>query len=138
MEAVEQMLSTTPNEPGLSRVNLSACIDACVACELACVACADACLGESQVAALRKCIRLNLDCADVCGTTARLLSRSLEPQEDLIRAQLELCVRACKECGAECHSHAGMHAHCRVCGDACRACEEHCRKLLREQSGALP
>ena len=111
---------------------MAECVDACVACELACVACADACLGERELASLRKCIRLNLDCADVCGTTARVLSRLFDPDIELVRSQLEACARACATCGAECYRHAGKHEHCKVCGDACRRCEAECRKLLRE------
>jgi hypothetical protein len=41
--------------------------------------CADACLGEEKVEMLRRCIRLNLDCADVCNATGRMLSRQQEP-----------------------------------------------------------
>jgi hypothetical protein len=44
-------------------------------CAQACTACADACLSEQNVADLAKCIRSNLDCADICDTTGRVLSR---------------------------------------------------------------
>ena len=32
-----------------------------------CTACADACLGEDDVGELTRCIRLDLDCADLCA-----------------------------------------------------------------------
>lgn len=132
MQTIERMMSTTPNKPAAKKESLADCVDACVACELACIACADACLGESDVAMFRKCIRLNLDCADVCGTTARLLARLLEADVEILRAQLEACARACATCGAECHRHGSKHAHCKVCGDACVRCDEACRKVLQE------
>lgn len=79
---------------------------------------------------LRTCIRTNLDCADSCGTTARILSRHTGDDAPLTRAHLEACIAACRACGDECERHAGMHEHCRVCAEACRACEQACRDLL--------
>jgi hypothetical protein len=39
------------------------------------VSCADACLAEDLVKELTQCIRLNLDCADVCNITGRIATR---------------------------------------------------------------
>jgi len=44
---------------------LANCIEACFDCAQTCTACADACLSEQLVAELTRCIRVNLDCADV-------------------------------------------------------------------------
>ena len=82
------------------------------------------------MADLRRCIRLDLDCADVCEVTGRVLSRQTEYDAELTRAVLEACASACRRCGAECESHAGMHEHCRICAEACRRCEEACEALL--------
>jgi hypothetical protein len=77
-----------------------------------------------------KCIRTNLDCADICDATLRVVSRQTEYDANVTRAQLEACVQACKSCGDECatHGEAGMD-HCRVCAEACRRCEQACRNL---------
>ena len=83
-----------------------------------------------MVADLRKCIRTNLDCADICATTARVLSRHTGYDANLTCAQLQACAQACKSCGDECEQHAGHHEHCRICADACRACEQACNELL--------
>ncbi|PZR52982.1 four-helix bundle copper-binding protein [Xylanimonas oleitrophica] len=109
---------------------LAAAVDAAVACAQACTACADACLAEDMVADLRRCVRNDLDCADVCDTTARVLSRQTGDDGGVRRAVLEACITACRACGDECESHASMHEHCRVCAEACRACEQACRDLL--------
>ena len=37
--------------------------------------CADDCLSEDDHADLVRCIRLDLDCADVCDATGRILTR---------------------------------------------------------------
>lgn len=95
-------------------------------------ACADACLSEETVADLRKCIRTNLDCADICETTARVLSRHTNYDANLTRAVLQACAQACKSCGDECAEHAEMHEHCRVCAEACRRCEDACNRLLQQ------
>jgi hypothetical protein len=132
---VVQMLQTHPRPTQIDRTLLQECIEACFDCAQTCTACADACLGEQQhLQMLVRCIRLNLDCADVCDTTGRLLSRQTEPDWTVLRAQLEVCVAACRSCGAECQQHAGMHEHCRVCAESCRRCEEACNRLL----AALP
>jgi len=107
-----------------------ACIEACVECAQSCTACADACLSEESVAELRKCVRTNLDCADICDATGRVLSRHTGYDADLTRAVLEACAAACKACGDECARHADMHEHCRVCADACRRSEHACRDLV--------
>ena len=132
MQTVERMIATSPSRG--SRPNatgIAECISACVECAQACVACADACLAEKQALELRKCIRLNQDCADICEVTARVLSRLYDADTGILRAQLEACALSCATCGTECDRHAGHHEHCRVCAEACRRCENECRKLTR-------
>ncbi|MER5263986.1 four-helix bundle copper-binding protein [Actinosynnema sp. NPDC002837] len=124
------MLETYPAEINLDRRRLARTIDALIECAEACTACADACLSESSVAELTKCVRTNLDCADICGTTARVLSRHTGYDANISRSLLEACVMACKSCGDECGAHANVHEHCRLCAEACRACERACRELL--------
>ena len=128
------MLETYPQSINLDRAQLAATIDALIACSQACTACADACLSEDMVAELTKCIRTNLDCADVCAITARVLSRHTGYDVNISRALLEACVMACKSCGDECAAHAEHHEHCRICADACRSCEQACRDLLAVMS----
>lgn len=125
-----EMMNTYPAEISLDRDLLARTVDALVACAQACTACADACLSEEEVPELRKCIRSNLDCADICATTARVLSRHTGFDVNVTRAQIQACVEACKSCGDECEQHAGHHEHCRVCAEACRACEQACNELL--------
>ncbi|WP_165984447.1 four-helix bundle copper-binding protein [Streptomyces sp. YIM 98790] len=128
---VKDMLDTYPLDLGrVDREALARCIAECFACSQACTACADSCLSEQNVAELTKCIRTNLDCADICDTTGRVLSRHTGYDANISRAQLEACAQACATCADECRMHADQHAHCRVCAQACRRCEEACRELL--------
>jgi hypothetical protein len=120
------MLDTYPADLGnVDKQALADCIDACFDCAQTCTAC----LSESMVAELTKCIRTNLDCADICDTTGRLLSRHTGYDANLTAATLQACLAACRACGDECERHAGMHEHCRVCAEACRRCEQACQRL---------
>ena len=126
----QDMTTTHPTGIDIDTSALVECIEAAFECEQACTACADACLDEEGDMDLRHCIRTDLDCADVCSTTGRMISRQTKPSWDLLRAQVGACLRACQECGEECRRHADHHEHCRVCGEACRRCEEACDALL--------
>lgn len=133
MTLTAEMLRTYPADlGGVDREALTRCIDECVACGQACTACADACMSEPDQAlpALRKCIRSNEDCADLCDTTARILSRHTGYDANITRAVLEACATVCRSCGDECERHAAQHEHCRVCAEACRRCERACRELI--------
>ena len=130
MTIAGDMIKTYPAEINLERDLLARCIDACVACAAACMACADASRSEEQVDQLRKCIRSDLDCADVCDVTGRVVSRHTGYDANLTRAVLQACVQACKSCGDECQRHANMHEHCRICAEACRRCEQACQDVL--------
>jgi len=134
MSVVEEMLEADAERVQVDVITLSECVDACFECVGACTACADACLGEDQVKDLTRCIRLNLDCADICEATGRVLTRQAYPDWGLLRCQLEACARACDVSGAECRRHARTHQHCEICAESCSRCEEECRHLLQ----ALP
>jgi hypothetical protein len=130
MTYTSDMLEAAQVASPIERGALARCIDDSFACAQACVACADACLAEEGVAGLRRCIRLNLDCADVCTVTGRALSRQIETDVRAVRGLLEACAEACRACAEECEQHAETHEHCRVCAEACRACEKSCRDVL--------
>ncbi len=130
MSYAKQMLDTYPRDFNVDAAVLAAAIEALSDCAQACTACADDCLSEEMVAELTKCIRLNLDCADVCAATLRVVSRQTEYDANVTRPLVEACVAACRSCGDECERHAQMHEHCRVCAEACRRCEQACNDLL--------
>jgi hypothetical protein len=79
---------------------------------------------------LVRCIRLCLDCAEVCDATGRIVTRQTEPDLRLIRATVEACSVACLACAEECDRHAAHHEHCRLCAEVCRRCKNACDELL--------
>lgn len=134
MEAFENVLSTAPGRLMVNEKAAVPCIDACVAAAFACTACADACLAESQLDMLRHCVRLDMQCADICAVTARVLARAFDGEKAVFRAQVEACALACAACATECERHS--HEHCARCAEACRKCETKCRDLLRTMGAA--
>ena len=103
-------------------------------CAAACTACADACLAEDGVEDLRDCITLDNVCAEVCTATANVMSRIAYGSYDVLRAQLEACVVACRTCAEECESHGEMHDHCAACAEQCR----ETARVAQELIDALP
>jgi hypothetical protein len=101
MPKVKDMLDTYPRTFNVDADLLARTIEALIECANTCSQCADACLSEDSVADLAKCIRLNLDCAEVCLVTSRSLSRQTEYDANLTRPLLEACAAACKSCGDE-------------------------------------
>lgn len=137
MTVTERMLASHPGATSDTEL-LAAAIDACFECVQACTACADACLGEEMVSDLARCIRTDLDCANIALATGAVLTRQTASNPNVVAAALAACVTACSSSADECESHEDMHEHCRVCGEACRRCQEACRALLEALPDRFP
>ena len=70
-----EMIGTHPAARGQTNDALIRCIEECYSCAQTCTSCADACLSESMVQDLTQCIRLDLDCADICNIMGRIATR---------------------------------------------------------------
>jgi hypothetical protein len=93
-------------------------------CATECSHCAMACLGEEDVKMLTACIKLDIDCAEVCRLTASLLSRGSEHGIHLLKE----CAELCDACAEECDKHSHME-HCKRCAFVCRDCAEECSAM---------
>jgi hypothetical protein len=127
---VQQMLQTHPAAPSLDRSALLECIQACIDCAQTCIACSDACLSERDPKALIRCIRLDQDCASICSAAGEVLTRQTAFESAMARTILQACKEACRLSSQECGRHAQMMAHCRICAEASKRCEEACDRLL--------
>jgi adenine-specific DNA methylase len=96
-------------------------LDALNNCAAECNHCATACLDEQDVNMLARCIKLNIDCADICQLTTSYVTRSSEHAHHLLKE----CAEICEACAEECEKHSHLE-HCRVCAEACRRCAEEC------------
>ena len=130
MSYARQLLDSYPRTAAADIGVLAATIDALSDCAQACTACADGDLSEHNVADLVRCIRLCLDCSDVCIATMAVTSRQTAYDAQTARPLLEACTAICKSCEDECAKHAQMHEHCRICAEACEACANACTEML--------
>lgn len=94
-------------------------------CAAACNHCTTACLDEQDVQMMVKCIKLDIDCAQICSLTASLLGRGSAHGEHLMKE----CAEICNACADECEKHTHME-HCKKCAEACRACAEECSVMV--------
>jgi hypothetical protein len=99
------------------------CIEQCYACADACDRCAIACLAEPNVKDMARCIRLDVDCAQMCRMAAGFMSRG----SDMVSMMCNACAEMCDACGAECGRF--QMAHCQECAAACSRCAEECRRM---------
>jgi Domain of Unknown Function (DUF326) len=129
MSYARQLLDTYPGSINVDAGVLAGASDALNDCAQACIADADADLSEQNLTEMVTCIRLCLDCADICSATIGVTSRQALYDASVTRPLLQACVAICRSCGDECERHARHHEHCRVCAQACRRCERACREL---------
>lgn len=127
---VKEMVGKHPGSKGEANAALIHCIEECHDCAQTCASCADASLAEGDVKMLARCIRLNLDCTDMCTATGALATRHLVIESAILREILAACALTCRRCQEECAKHASHHAHCRVCAEVCARCSEACDAAL--------
>jgi len=95
-------------------------------CALTCEKCASACLAHTSEQQYETCIRLCLDCAEVCT----LLARSVKRDSALVPSLLALGEAIADCCAKECDRH--QDDHCQQCAAACMLCREACKQLQQE------
>jgi hypothetical protein len=115
---------------------LAGAIEAAYGCAQAAAACADACIAQADKG-LVQCVRLTLDCADVCQTAGVVATRRTGQNAPVVIGLLMLAEALCRDCAAECDRHADRLEHCRLCADICRDCADSCLEarnaVAREQ-----
>ncbi|CAA9347474.1 MAG: Ferredoxin [uncultured Frankineae bacterium] len=125
-----EMLNAAPQRLTVDAALVAEAIDAASDCALVCTACASACLSEDHAREMAVCVRDDLDCADLCGVTARHLARLNASDKQLTLSVLAACIEACVQCASSCAPHRDAHEHCRLCEQACNRCEQACQALL--------
>lgn len=92
-------------------------------CAVECNHCTAACLEEQDVKMLAKCIKLEIDCAEICRLATSFLARGSEHAEHILKE----CAELCEACAKECEKHSHME-HCKKCAETCRKCAEACQQ----------
>lgn len=100
------------------------CIENCSDCHNICVEAVSHCLELGGKHAEAMHIRLLLDCADICMTSASTMLRGSE----LHVRTCALCAEICDLCAESCENLAD-DALMKQCAEICRRCAESCRKM---------
>ena len=108
----------------------SAMMDDCVAeCEKANRACLEAsryCLERSGAHVASAHLRLLLDCAEICQTSANFMLRGSAVHATVCGT----CAEICERCAESCETFSG-DSKMAACADTCRKCAKSCREMAK-------
>jgi hypothetical protein len=108
--------------------SIEQCIENCVRCHRICLETAARHLkGEAKIEGPH--LRLLLDCAEICRTSANFMIRD----SDLHGETCGACAAICTRCADECDRH-GDDPHMAACAEICRACAQTCREMAAATS----
>lgn len=100
------------------------CIDHCQECHEICVRTTTHCLQKGGRHAEASHIRLLIDCAEICETSANFMLRGSELHAFTCGA----CAEACRRCADSCNSMADDDMM-RRCAEICRRCADSCAHM---------
>src|SRR5688572_31052060 len=105
------------------------CIELCLDCHKACVQTIPYCLQQGGHHAEANHIRLMMDCAEICQTSANFMLRG----SDLHQHTCAACAEVCERCAADCATMAG-DTRMAACAEMCRRCAESCRRMSHQMA----
>lgn len=108
---------------GMSQ-EMKQCIQNCLDCHSICLETVTHCLQKGGKHAEAGHIRLLLDCAEICQTSANFMLRG----SDLHRLICAACTEICDRCAKDCEKF-GDDKQMKACAEACRRCSESCRRM---------
>lgn len=100
------------------------CINNCLNCHNVCLETVSHCLQKGGRHAQAEHIRLLIDCAEICQTSANFMIRG----SDLHTRTCAVCAEVCERCAESCEQF-GDDEQMRTCAEACRRCAESCRRM---------
>lgn len=109
--------------PHLS-AEMEGCIEACAECHHVCVETVTHCLEQGGAHAAAAHVRVLLDCAEICQTSADFMLRGSEFHARVCG----VCADVCERCAADC-ARFGDDQEMQRCADVCRRCAESCRRM---------
>ena len=106
--------------------DIEQCIENCTHCHRICLETAARHFrGERGAAQGHEAhVRLLLDCAEICQTSANFMLRG----SDLHGHTCAACAAVCDRCAEECDK-LGEDPHMAACAEICRACAQTCREM---------
>ena len=107
-----------------STQEMERCIDNCQECQEVCLRMVAHCLEKGGRHAEPQHIRLLLDCAEICQTSANFMVRG----SDLHAATCRACAEVCERCADDCERMADDEMM-RRCAEICRRCAASCAQM---------
>ena len=103
--------------------DIERCISECLDCHRICLQTVQHCLEKGGKHASPEHIRLLLDCAEICQTSANFMLRG----SPLHRRTCAVCAEVCTRCAESCEAIDGEQLD--DCAEACRSCAESCAQM---------
>ncbi len=100
------------------------CIQNCLDCHSVCLNTLTYCLQQGGMHSELPHIRLMLDCAEICQTSANFMLRGSEMH---IRT-CAICTEICLKCAEDC-DRMSEDEQMKACAQMCRTCAETCRQM---------
>jgi hypothetical protein len=101
------------------------CIEHCTNCHNICLETVQHCLQLGGKHAETSHIRLLLDCAEICGTSAGFMLRG----SDFHARTCGVCAEICERCAEDCERIGPDDEMMQRCAKLCRQCAESCRRM---------
>jgi hypothetical protein len=107
--------------------SMQSCIEQCLDCHAICLETVTHCLEKGGPHAEVDHIRLLLDCAEICQTSANFMLRG----SDLHTLTCEVCAETCEQCGDSCEQFEN-DPQLQACAQTCRSCADACQAMAEE------
>jgi hypothetical protein len=104
---------------------MAECIERCLECHKVCIQVIAQCLHKGGEHAAPEHIRLLLDCAEICQTSANFMLRGSEHHTQTCG----VCADVCEACTEDCERLGD--AMMKQCAEACRRCAASCSEMAR-------
>jgi hypothetical protein len=117
-------MASTSLEKKMSQ-QMQECIQTCFDCHKICLETVAYCLGKGGKHAEAAHIRLLLDCAEICQTSANFMLRG----SDLHGRVCEVCAEVCQQCATDCGRIGTDAPQMKECAEICRRCADLCRQM---------
>ncbi|CAN5649681.1 four-helix bundle copper-binding protein [soil metagenome] len=102
------------------------CIQNCQTCHTVCLQMIAHCLDQGGKHAEAAHIKLLLDCAEICQTSANFMIRNSELHMEACRA----CAVICERCALDCERFED-DGEMKNCAQVCRRCAESCQRMAK-------
>lgn len=112
--------------------DLRTCIENCLKCHSICMETVNHCLQKGEEHANADHIKILLDCAQICQTSADFMLRTSALHPDICA----ICEEACKRCADNCKKIGNDDDLMMRCAEICRKCAESCGQMAKHRKVA--